>query len=131
MNRFRKAVQILLYLSDASVPLTSAFLGARLQAEPARVRQVFRRLTAAGLIDVRAGPGGGATLARSDGSITLGEVYRAMVKARDGERPGLDQVVAQAVAEAMDRVTLDDVGRNFRRTLDARRKQYPRRSARG
>jgi hypothetical protein len=54
-----------------------------------------------------------------------------MVKARDGERPGLDQVVAQAVAEAMDRVTLDDVGRNFRRTLDARRKQYPRRSARG
>ena len=70
-------------------PMQGRVISAR-QAIPARfLEQIFRRLRRAELVDGKRGPGGGYTLARAPGEITLRgkteEISFEMVKTGEGE----------------------------------------------
>lgn len=78
-TRFAVAVRVLtLIAADKPNAVTSEKLAARLGANPAAVRRLLGRLTAAGLTTARLGKGGGAVLARPAKKITLAEIYRAV-----------------------------------------------------
>jgi Rrf2 family protein len=89
---------------------------------PSFLRGLISVLREAGLVETRQGKGGGSTLARPSGSITLYDVYRATetkqllkVHVPDCESPCL-------VARRMKHL-LDDVNEKLENTLSAEMKQ--------
>jgi DNA-binding IscR family transcriptional regulator len=76
-TRFAVATHILLLLTGAAVPATSARLAANVGTNPVVVRRITGQLVRAGLILVHRGPGG-AELARPPETITLEQVWQAV-----------------------------------------------------
>ncbi|MCB9735737.1 MAG: Rrf2 family transcriptional regulator [Deltaproteobacteria bacterium] len=64
----------------APEPLPSELLAGSVNTNPAFLRAVIGELRDAGLVATKLGKGGGATLARPAGEITLLDVYRATVR---------------------------------------------------
>ena len=82
-QRFPVAVHALVYLAhkDATAAeraVSSAALAASVPTNPVVVRRVTAMLAKAGLIETRAGAGGGAWLAKGTDAITLDRVLRAV-----------------------------------------------------
>jgi DNA-binding IscR family transcriptional regulator len=77
-TRFAVAIHILVLLAaETAGPVTSARIAGSVGTNPVVIRRISGRLSRAGLIQVRRGPGG-ARLARPAATITLGEVWRAV-----------------------------------------------------
>jgi Rrf2 family protein len=110
------------------------------QAIPVRyLEQIFQRLRRAGIVGSKRGPGGGYSLARSPGDLTLRHVVEAVegplaealdlesedAKGAENYRPDfLWQQLAGRLGEALDSISVEDLCR------DAARVQVPRTSSR-
>jgi len=82
-QRFPVAVHALVYLAhkgatSAERAVSSAALAASVPTNPVVVRRVTAMLAKAGLIETRAGAGGGAWLAKGADAISLDKVLRAV-----------------------------------------------------
>lgn len=80
-SRFTIAVHILVCTAmfQETEKVTSAFLAGSIGVNPVIVRNVLGQLSAAGLVEIRAGVGG-AHLARPAEEITLLDLFRAVEK---------------------------------------------------
>jgi Rrf2 family protein len=82
-SRVAVAVHVLAYMAwKRSEAVTSERIAASVNTNPVVVRRIVGALRNAGMVNVQPGVGGGATLAREPGEITLLDVYRAV---EDGE----------------------------------------------
>ena len=77
-NRLSSSLHVLLHLAGHGRPLTSETLAASLRTNPVVVRQTMAGLRDAGMVRSERGHGGGWSLARDPGSITLRDVYVAL-----------------------------------------------------
>jgi Rrf2 family protein len=59
-------------------PLTSEMIARSVGTNPVVVRRIIGLLTRAGIVSVRKGASGGASLAKPAEAISLGEIYRAL-----------------------------------------------------
>jgi len=82
-SRVAVAVHVLAYMAwKRSEAQTSERIATSVNTNPVVVRRIIGALRNAGMVSVQPGVGGGATLAREPGDITLLDVYRAV---EDGE----------------------------------------------
>ena len=78
-SRVAVAVHVLAYMAwKRSEAQTSERIAASVNTNPVVVRRIVGALRNAGMVTVQPGVGGGATLAREPGEITLLDVYRAV-----------------------------------------------------
>ena len=77
-NRLSSSVHALLHLTGHETPLTSEALAGALHTNPVVVRQTMAGLRDAGIVRSERGHGGGWSLARDPGEITLRDVYVAL-----------------------------------------------------
>lgn len=78
-SRLAIAVHISGMLSfGGCMPLTSEMIARSVGTNPVVVRRIIGLLTRAGIVSVRKGASGGATLAKSPDAITLAEIYEAL-----------------------------------------------------
>ena len=78
-SRVAVAVHVLAYMAwKRSEAQTSERLASSVNTNPVVVRRIIGALRNAGMVSVQPGVGGGATLAREPGDITLLDVYRAV-----------------------------------------------------
>ena len=116
-SRFSVALHVLTHLVDAPGPRTSEDLAGCVGTHPVVVRRTLAGLRVAGLVSSARGTGGGWTLARDPGRISLRDVHAAL-----GERllqgidvtgpgvraaPGATCRIQRAVAGTLDEF-LDD-----------------------
>jgi len=131
-SRVAVAVHVLAYLAwKRDEGGTSERIAASVNTHPVVVRRIVGALRNAGMVTVQPGVGGGAQLARHPGEITLLDVYRAVEDdeglfslhpqqpRRECSIGGNIQAVLQgvfcrakvAMEEVLERVTVEDVGR--------------------
>ena len=77
-TRFSVALHVLAHLVDAEGPETSDQLAACVGTNPVVVRRTMAGLRQAGLVAAARGAGGGWTLARDPGAVTLRDVQAAL-----------------------------------------------------
>jgi len=78
-SRVAVAVHVLAYMAwKRSEAQTSERIAASVNTNPVVVRRLMGALRNAGMVSVQPGVGGGATLQRDPGDITLLDVYRAV-----------------------------------------------------
>jgi Rrf2 family protein len=78
-SRVAVAVHVLAYMAwKRSEAQTSERIATSVNTNPVVVRRIIGALRNAGMVSVQPGVGGGATLAREPGDITLLDVYRAV-----------------------------------------------------
>lgn len=78
-SRVAVAVHVLAYMAwKRSEAVTSERIAASVNTNPVVVRRIVGALRNAGMVTVQPGVGGGATLAREPGEISLLDVYRAV-----------------------------------------------------
>jgi Rrf2 family protein len=125
-------LHVLLHMGEESQPMTSERIAAMLGTNPAVVRRTMAGLRSAGHVRSVKGHGGGWTLARQLGQITLLDIHRAVGSERlfaigfDNDNPDclVERVVNGSMAEALERaeailierldsVTLADLSREF------------------
>ncbi len=75
---FSLALHALVYLHRQGGPVSSKVLAERICTNPARVRRVAGQLRAAGLLATREGHAGGYAFSGDAGTITLGQIARAV-----------------------------------------------------
>ena len=131
-SRVAVAVHVLAFMAwKRRDPITSERIAASVNTNPVVVRRIVGALRNAGMVNVQPGVGGGATLAREPGDITLLDVYRAVedgdelfslhpsepsrscnvgVNIRDVLRP-IFCTAHRAMEAVLAQVTIADVGR--------------------
>jgi Rrf2 family protein len=78
-SRVAVAVHVLAYMAfKRSEAQTSERIASSVNTNPVVVRRIMGALRNAGMVNVQPGVGGGATLARDPGDISLLDVYRAV-----------------------------------------------------
>jgi Rrf2 family protein len=77
-GRFIVAVHILSLLAAENRALSSELIAGSVNTNAVSIRRVLGLLTKAGLVRSTEGAGGGTTLARSPGKITLAEIFKAV-----------------------------------------------------
>jgi Rrf2 family protein len=91
-SRLATAIHVTGMLSFADqVPLTSETIAQSCNTNPVVIRRIIGLLTRHGLVKVKMGIGGGATLTKSPSEITLGEIYQALEEGSIFEVPQFDQ----------------------------------------
>ena len=94
LKRFGFGLQALIVLATRSGQYSSNEIASYIHCEPTALRKILSRLTDGGFIEVRQGRGGGYTLAKRPGEITLAEVYRrCMTKGRSGMECWIPQAI--------------------------------------
>ena len=110
-SRLSRLLHVLLHMAEAEGPITSDAIAKMLGSNPALVRRIMAGLRNAGYVRSEKGHGGGWTLARPLGEITLLDVHAALGRpelfAFGLANPAPQCLVEQAVNEAMRRA-LDD-----------------------
>lgn len=86
-SRFTMAVQVLTCIEvlKDDMPMNSETIADSVGVNPVIIRNIFRQLKAAGLINVQRGGNGGVSLARPVDQITLYDVYEAVDSVEEGE----------------------------------------------
>jgi Rrf2 family protein len=142
-TRFAVAVHILTLLDQSrGEPVTSEYLAGSVNTNPSLIRRLLTQLARAGLTTAQMGTGGGALLARPAGSITLLDVYRAMVEDEEvipihpGPNPGCPvgrniQGILESRFDAAERAMEQELARTTIADLtsDVTRRERRRRSA--
>lgn len=77
-TRLSGILHVLLHMAQSGEPMTSDKLAAYMDTNAVVVRRTMAGLREAGLVRSEKGHGGGWTIAREIGSITLGEIYAAL-----------------------------------------------------
>lgn len=138
-TQFAVAVHVLTLLAGAPEQvMSSELLAGSAGANPVHVRRVLGALRRAGLVASRPGAHGGWQLERAAGTVTLGDVWRAVqgddpLLGLHGAAPectvgqriqralgDVDRRAARAVEEELGRTTIHDIARDTRaRELEA------------
>ncbi len=92
-GRFAVNAMIDLALRERAGPVALAAIGARQQISLSYLEQLFSRLRRQGLVESTRGPGGGYTLGRSAGEISVADIVTAV------DEP-LDLTIADEAADA-------------------------------
>jgi Rrf2 family protein len=109
-SRLSVALHLLLHMDELGGALTSDALGPMTKSNPVVVRRTLAGLRDAGIVRSVKGHGGGWSLARELGAITIADVYDALetsalfgIGTRE-EKPRclLEQAVNRAIGEALD-----------------------------
>jgi len=108
-SRLSVALHVLLHMGEMGRVVTSEALGPMMKMNPVVVRRTIAGLRDAGIVRSEKGHGGGWSLARELGSVTLGDVYDALgtpaffsVGNRDDKpRCLLEQAVNRALGQAL------------------------------
>lgn len=108
--RFTMAVQVLTCIEvlKDEMPMNSENIAASVGVNPVVIRNLFRQLKRAELIQVHRGGNGGLKLARPIDQITLLDVYRAIEPLEDGqlfhfhENPNANCPVGRNIHHVMD-----------------------------
>lgn len=77
-SRLSVALHVLLHMGESGGALTSDVLGSMLEAHPVVIRRTLAGLRDAGIVAAEKGHGGGWSLARDLGSVSLADVYDAI-----------------------------------------------------
>lgn len=138
-SRLSGVLHVLLHMAEADAPLTSEQLARAMQTNPVVIRRILGGLRDAGFVHSEKGHGGGWTIARDLGAITMRDIYdaigrpRLMAMGNRTEAPGC--LVEQAVNAALDtsfrdaealllarfeQVTLADLASDFHARITAR-----------
>jgi DNA-binding IscR family transcriptional regulator len=105
-SRLSGVLHVLLHMAEAGGPVTSETMAKAMQTNPVVIRRIMAGLRDAGFVRSEKGHGGGWTIARDLGSITLRDVYAALgspelfALGNRTEAPGC--LVEQAVNAALD-----------------------------
>jgi len=105
-SRLSGILHVLLHMAEQSGPVTSEVLARMMGTNPVVIRRILGGLRAAGYVRSEKGHGGGWTLARRLGEISLRDVYDAigapalLALGHRTEAPGC--LVEQAVNAALD-----------------------------
>jgi Rrf2 family protein len=105
-SRLSGILHVLLHMAEAPGPVTSEHLARAMQTNPVVIRRIMAGLREDGLVRSEKGHGGGWTIARDLGAITLRDIYEALgapgvfAMGNRTEAPGC--LVEQAVNAAMD-----------------------------
>ena len=104
-SRFSRMLHLLIHLGRHAGPAPSELLAGMLGTNPVVVRRMMAGLREAGLVTAERGQGGGWTLARELGGITLLDVHRALgqpaIFAMAISRDDPDCLVERAVNERL------------------------------
>ena len=108
-SRLSVALHVLLHMTGMDGAVTSETLGDMLKTNPVVFRRTMAGLRDAGIVRSEKGHGGGWSLARKLGSVTIGDVYDALgmktpfsIGYRDARpRCLLEQAVNQAIDGAL------------------------------
>jgi Rrf2 family protein len=120
-GRFSLGVRVLALLAaDAEAMQTSTTLAEALGTSPVMVRRIFGALHAAGFIQQRKGPAGGAKLKKPAKEIGLGDVYAAV----GSDWPQVDEKTIDTVLKrvhqdslkAMNETTIANVAKKLKKT---------------
>ena len=77
-SRLSGVLHVLLHMAEARAPVTSEAMARAMNTHPVVVRRIMAGLREDGFVRSEKGHGGGWTLARDLGAITLRDVYRAI-----------------------------------------------------
>ncbi len=77
-SRLSVALHVLLHMREMGEAATSEALGAAMDMSPVVLRRTLGGLRDAGIVSAEKGHGGGWSLARDLGDVSLGEVYEAL-----------------------------------------------------
>lgn len=140
--RLSLALHVLLHMSDADRAITSETLGPMMKANPVALRRTLAGLREGGILCSQKGHGGGWSLARELGSVTLADVYEALGVSTpfnighrtESPKCPLERSVNQAVGETLAEAEALILGRFRSITVrdllaDARRKKRKREMA--
>jgi DNA-binding IscR family transcriptional regulator len=108
-SRLSVALHVLLHMSETDEVLTSELLGPMMKTNPVALRRTLAGLRDAGIVRSKKGHGGGWSLARDLGSVSLGDVLAALGDTtlfRIGHRDArprclLEQAVNRAIDETL------------------------------
>lgn len=71
-------IGLLIHPDSAGQPITNTFIAEKLEVSPSYLAKITRKLVVSGIITSRYGVGGGFSLARNPGEITLYDVVTAI-----------------------------------------------------
>lgn len=77
-HRLSRALHVLIHMDKVHDPVTSEEIASMINTNPVVVRRLFQGLKQAGIIHSEKGHGGGWTLQRPLGTITLLQVFQAI-----------------------------------------------------
>lgn len=77
-SRLSGVLHVLLHMAEVDGPVTSEAMARTMQTNPVVIRRIMSGLRDQGFVRSEKGHGGGWTIARDLGSITLLDVYRAL-----------------------------------------------------
>lgn len=77
-SRLSVALHVLLHMSETGSAVTSEALGSMMDTNPVVIRRTLGGLRDAGIVAAEKGHGGGWSLARDLGSVSLADVYEAI-----------------------------------------------------
>lgn len=140
--RLSRMLHVLIHMDRSDGPLTSRDAAAMLGTNAVVVRRTMGGLRDSGYVTSAKGHGGGWTLARPLGEITMLDIYRAIGEPRlfllgaSADTPdclveqavnaSLETAIADArkrLLESLARVTLADIARGFEARLESRTSQ--------
>ena len=109
-SRLSVALHVLLHMSEMDQAVSSETLGSMVDANPVVLRRTMAGLRDAGILRSDKGHGGGWSIARDLGSVTLADVYEALgtthlfgIGHRDpSPRCPIEKAVNRAVGAALD-----------------------------
>lgn len=91
-SRLATAIHVAGMLSFGNkIPMTSDKIAQSCNTNPVVIRRIIGQLTRHGLVEVKMGSGGGATLTKNPDQITLGEIYIALEEGALFEVPQLNE----------------------------------------
>ncbi len=77
-SRLSVALHVLLHMRETGSAVTSETLGSMMDTNPVVIRRTLGGLRDAGIVEAEKGHGGGWSLARDLGSVSLADVYQAI-----------------------------------------------------
>ncbi|MBP2651415.1 MAG: Rrf2 family transcriptional regulator [Firmicutes bacterium] len=122
---FHVALRVLVLLSKSHDNLLkSTYLAQKLGADPTFVRKILVRLSNGGLVFSHSGRYGGYNMSKPAADITVGEVYRTMIKTQtinpfSVPQTGSEQIISLIISKAetqfqdtLDTFTIEDLLEN-------------------
>jgi len=104
-SRLSGVLHVLLHMAEEGRPMTSEQLSRTLSTNPVVIRRIMAGLRDMGIVQSERGHGGGWTISRDLGSVSLRDVYAAlgepMVFALGNRQEAPDCLVEQAVNAAL------------------------------
>jgi Rrf2 family protein len=105
---------MVLLANEGDAPLTTGTIAGRLEVSPNHLSKVLQRLAKVGLVEAVRGRGGGYTLGRAPGRVSLKDIYEAI----DGPITSKDCLLGKRVCRSKKCILSDLLGNVTREVRD-------------